>query len=386
MRKKQPTLTVGVEEEMWLVNKSTGNLCDDWPKALLSHCQKEKPNAIVREFITSQVELISPPCDSIQDLELELSSLRHYTSETAQKSGLALMAASTHPEAYWRDQKANCDTRYQTLQNDLQTAANRMLVGGMHVHVGIADRDLRLVLANQMITFLPYILALSTSSPFWAGEDTGLNSYRLTVINGLPRSGFPPLFKSIGEYDAFLKKLVKTKVISCGRELWWDMRLSARYPTIEVRVADTCTSLKDAVAIAALIQALIHCFIREKQPKKDLQMLYRIALENRWRAQRYSILDGTLLAQDGNELKTFTSVFEALFDLLQKDAQILGTENYLEDCYQILKKGTSADKQREIYKTEKAKGKSARMALKKVKSFLLDETLRELKLPFPSAL
>jgi carboxylate-amine ligase len=380
VRRKQPALTVGLEEEMWLVDKLTGDLCEDWPARLLSGCNKDKPNQIVREFMTSQAELITKPCDTIEGLACDLMGLRRYMITEAEKYGLALMASSTHPTALWQEQHANLSKRYRALQETLQMSASRMLVAGMHVHIGIEDRAMRLKLHNQMIPFLPYILALTSSSPFWAGKDSGFNSYRLSVINGLPRSGLPPLFQTLKDYDSYVNRLISTQIMSSGRELWWDMRLSARYPTIEVRVGDTCTSIKDALAIAALIQVLMRFFLRGKLSSKSLLEKYRVALENRWRAQRYSILDGKLLSQEAECLAPFSTLITELLDLLVEDARELGSLPHLLHCRHILEKGTSADKQRQLFESQKGEGKSEHEAFKKVKLFLINETKKDIYL------
>lgn len=377
-----PNFTLGVEEEMWLVKQSTGTLCQDWPEPLLSLCERKHPNTIVREFIKPQVELITKPCQNIDELADEVVGLRQFMGEQANDYELALMAASTHPTAYWRDHEANPEKRYQALKTALQSSARRLLVGGMHVHIGIPDPDLRLQLCNRMIPFLPYILALSTSSPFWAEEDTGLNSYRLSVINGLPRSGFPPLFPTMTAFHDYLDKLIQCNVITSGRDLWWDMRISARYPTIEIRVADTCTKAKDALAIAAFIQALARSLVRQKETKKSLVEWHHIALENRWRAQRYSILDGKLLSMKGERLALFSTLLNELLDKLMPDARALGSEEYLEHCRDILKHGTSADKQREIFNQAKLEGMSDKSAFKKVHVHLMAETMRDDRLEY----
>lgn len=382
MKEANTHFTLGVEEEMWLVHRSSGELCHDWPEALLKICHQKHPDSIVREFIKSQVELITSPCQSIHALAEEIYGLRQFMADKANDFDLTLMAASTHPTAYWREHEASTEARYQILKRTLQSSARRMLVGGMHVHIGIPDPEQRLSLCNRMIPFLPYILALSTSSPFWACEDSGLNSYRLSVINGLPRSGFPPLFNTIEAFQNYLNKLIQCKVIESGRELWWDMRLSARYPTVEVRVADTCTNAKDALAIAAFIQALARYLSRQKETQKTLVEWYQIALENRWRAQRYPIRDSKLLSMKGERLMSFSTLLNEILDKLEPDAIELGSEEYLVHCRKILEQGTSADKQRGVFQKAKSQGLSDKSALKKVQLHLMSETIKEERLEY----
>ena len=249
---ESPAFTLGIEEEYLLVDRQSRDLVADPPQALWDLCQERLGDAVSPEFLKAQIEIGTPVCNSIGEARIELARLRRGVSEVVSEFGCAIIAASTHPFARWgRLQHADRE-RYQILAGELQGVVRRLVICGMHVHVGIDDDDLRIDLMGQLAYFLPHLLALSTSSPFWQGQDTGLSSYRVAVWNELPRSGLPEYFDSYSEYQRHVDILVKAGAIEDATKIWWDLRPSARFPTLEMRIADICTRMEDAVTVAAI--------------------------------------------------------------------------------------------------------------------------------------
>ena len=268
--KQEPPLTIGVEEEYLLVDPVTREVATDPPPELFQQCEVSIRDLVRPEFMTSQIEVGTPVCHNIRQVRDELIMLRGTVAEVAQRFDLAPCAASTHPFSEWQDQKHTDKERYNILARDMQATARRLLICGMHVHVGIDDDELRIDLMNQVSYFLPHLLALSTSSPFWRGEDSGLKSYRLSVFDELPRTGLPERFDSYGEYQRHVAVLVDAGLLKDASMLWWDVRPSCRFQTLEMRITDVCPLIDDAVAIAALYVCLV-------------RMLYRLRRENqRW--------------------------------------------------------------------------------------------------------
>ena len=368
-------LTMGLEEELFLVDKETGELCQHWPDALWQLCQKKYPEQIEREFIRGQVELISKPADTIDELQRDMQGLRQFLIEQANKLGLAPIASGTHPSAIWQEQIPTISDRYAKLAHTLQVSAVRVLACGMHIHIGVADFDQRLKLYNSLIYYLPVFLALSASSPFWSGKDTGLASYRASVLKGLPRSGLPPLFHSEDEYQAYLQRMLQAKAIDSGKELWWDLRLSARFPTVELRVADVCTLQSDALALSALLQSL-SCYLIETQAEsqQDLEMKHMLTEENRWRGQRYAVSEMALISYVDQSLQPMSEIVAELVERLVPYAQKLGCVKHLRNCLTIVNRGTSAERQRQQYQQAISKGMSEEAALKQVVNDLISQT------------
>lgn len=373
----QDELTVGLEEELFLVDKNTTDLCLKWPTNLWQACQKSFPEQIVREFLSGQVELVSSPFASITSLRKEMSELRHCLIKHTEKFELAPMASATHPSAKWRKQIPTPCDRYSRLSDELKISADRMLVCGTHIHIGVSDMKQRLRLYNEMTYFLPIIMSLTTSSPFWAGLDTGLMSYRATILNGLPRAGLPPVFACIEDYQRYLSHMVGAKAIQSGKELWWDLRLSARFPTVELRIGDTCTHLDDLMAVAAFVQSLSrHILHSDPIDKSMLDMRHLCTKENRWRAQRYDISSASFLMPDTPSLKPVKTIIKSMVHVLKPHAEALGCFDALQHCLTICKNGTSADKQKRLYVSALEKGESKKQAIKQVSNYLINETTK----------
>src|SRR5262245_43898288 len=231
-----PSLTLGVEEEYLLVDPESRDLVASPPKGFMSRCRKRLGRQVTHELLQSQVEVGTGVCRDVAQARNELTELRSTVAKTAAEFGMAMIAASTHPFANWRNQRRVDKERYIVLSRDMQALAQRMVICGMHVHAGIEDDQLRIDLMNQATYFLPHLLALSTSSPFWMGHDTGLRAFRPIIFANLPRSGVPEAFDSVSDWNEMLAILKETGLCDDASKIWWDIRPSARHPTLELRV------------------------------------------------------------------------------------------------------------------------------------------------------
>ena len=298
------------------------------------------------EFLQCQIEVGTRVCATIADARDDLRRLRAHVSKHAAQYNLAPIAVSCHPFANWKDQHHTRKDRYDNLQHALGGVARRMLICGMHVHVGIEDNARRIDLMPQLCYFLPHLLALSTSSPFWNGEDTGLASYRLTIFDNLPRTGLPPLLADWGEYERSVQALVEIGVIEDASKIWWDLRPSSRFPTLETRIMDVQPRLEHALSLAALVQCLTRMLWRLRTANQRWRRYDTFLIgENRWRAQRYGITEG-LIDFGRGEIVPVPELVEELITLLADDAEALGCVTELEGLRDIIKGGTSADRQR----------------------------------------
>src|SRR5512134_306694 len=369
-----PPLTLGIEEEYLLVDKESRDVVIDMPQGMLDECEERIADLVRPEFLTSQIEVGTPVCANIKQARYELARLREAVAEVAGRFGLAPMAASTHPFSEWTHQKHTDKQRYHVLARNMQGVARRLLICGMHVHIGIDDDELRIDLMNQATYFLPHLLALSTSSPFWRGEDTGLNSYRLSVFDELPRTGLPSQFASWGKYRRHVDILVASGVHEDATMLWWDIRPSDRFPTLEMRITDICTSLADAVAIAGLYQCVLHMLYRLRRSNQRWRAYDRMLVEeNRWRAKRYGI-DGGLIDFGKGAVVSVAPLVDELLDLVAEDADALDCAAQIRHCRSIVQHGTSAHRQRAAYREARSAGASEREALHAVVDGLIEET------------
>jgi carboxylate-amine ligase len=372
---KEPSFTVGIEEEYLLVDRNTRDLIRDAPEDMLPECKRLLKDQVTPEFMQSQIEIGTRVCIDLDEARQDLARLRRTVAQVAEQFDLALIAASTHPFANWEDQKRTPKDRYATIAQDLQAVVRRLMIGGMHVHVAIEDSDLRIDLMNQISYVLPHLLALSTSSPFWIGEDTGLKSYRIAVWNEMPRTGLPELFDSFSEYQQHVDMLVNTGVIEDGTKIWWDVRPSARFPTLEMRIADVCTRLEDAISIAAIymcwLRMLYRLRVANQRWRKYASMLVN---ENRWRAQRYG-LDKGLIDFGRGCIVPYADLLEEIIELVQEDAEYFGCVTELEHARNILAGGTSAHRQLSVYHEALEAGASQHEALVAVVDMLIEETL-----------
>ena len=378
MTRKDPPFTIGVEEEYLLVDKETRGLVVDPPQSLLSECEEELGGQVTNELLRSQIEVGTKVCGNVQEAREDLSRLRKSVIEVTGRHGIAPIAASTHPFSLWSEQKHTPKDRYESLTAEMQAAARRLVICGMHVHVGIEDDSLRIDLMNQVAYFLPHLLALSCSSPFWRGFDTGLRSYRLTVFDALPRTGLPETFQSYAEYQRHVDILINAGVIQDSTKIWWDLRPSGKFPTLETRIMDVCTRMDDAIALAALLVCLMRMLYRLRLNNQRWRTYSRMLVrENRWRAMRYSFDEGLIDFAKG-EIVPFDQLIDEILELTYEDARALGCEKEVASVRDILSRGTSAHRQLKAHELSIAAGNSQEDALKAVVDTLVSDTADDL--------
>ena len=371
----EPRFTMGIEEEYLLVDLETRDLVQDPPADVMDESQSRLQDQVGPEFLRSQIEVGTKVCSTIQEARTDLARLRLNVADVAGTHGMGLIAASTHPFARWGEQLPTDKDRYLELERDMQAVVRRLVICGMHVHVGIEDDDLRIDLMNQVSYFLPHILAASTSSPFWHGNDTGLKSYRMSVFKSLPRTGLPEHFSSWGQYQRHVNVLVEAGIIQDATKLWWDVRPSARYPTIEMRVSDICTRIDDAITLAAVFVLLLRMLYRRRRKNQRWRTYANMLVsENTWRAQRYGV-DGSLMDYGRGELVPYSQLADELIEILWREADEAGMTDELQHLAVIAREGTSADRQLEVYKTAVDGGADQHEALKEVVDMLMRETV-----------
>jgi glutamate---cysteine ligase / carboxylate-amine ligase len=377
MSAKDHTFTLGIEEEFAIVDPET--------RALRSHIQEilECGKVILKEQIKpemhqSVVELGTEICQSIVDARAHVIELRSRLAELAGRSGLKIASVGTHPFSHWRDQLITQGERYREIVKDMQQLARANLIFGLHVHVGIPDREVAIHVMNQARYFLPHIYALSVNSPFWVGQDTGLKGYRLKVFERFPRTGIPDAFESLSEYEDYCKLLVKTGCVDNAKKIWWDIRLHPFFDTLEVRVCDAQSRVDDTLAIAALIQAVIaklHKLLRQNITFRVYRR--RLLDENRWRASRYGI-DGKLI-DFGKETEVDTrSLLNELLEFVSTEVNELGTQKEVAHIERIMREGTGADRQLAVWERTQD--------MKTVVDHIVAETYEGLNVSRPAAI
>jgi carboxylate-amine ligase len=375
MALKQPPFSIGIEEEYLLVDRASRDLVREMPLQLFQDCERALRGQVTREFLRSQIEVETQVHRTPRAAGDELKALRRTVAGLAAQHGLAPIAASTHPFARWDAQQHTERERYQAIARDLAGVGRHLVICGMHVHVGIEDDELRIDLMNQAAYFLPHLLVLSTSSPFVEGEDTGLKCYRLAAYNELPRTGLPGRFDSWEEYRRTVDVLVRAGVIEDASKIWWDLRPSAKFPTLEMRITDVCPLLDDAVCVASLYVSVLRMLYRLRRSNQTWRSYPLFLLsENRWRAQRYGVA-GTLFDFGKGELVPFPELVEELLAMLREDAEALGCWPEVEHARTILARGTSADRQVAMFNRLVAAGASREEALKGVVDQLTAEML-----------
>jgi carboxylate-amine ligase len=370
-----PSLTLGLEEEYLLVDPASRDLVAAPPEGFMERCRERLGERVTHELLQAQVEVGTRVCEDVGGARAELLALRATVAATAREFGMAMIAASTHPFASWRAQKRVQKERYRVLARDMQALASRMVICGMHVHAGIEDEELQIDLMNQATYFLPHLLALSTSSPFWRGQPTGLKAYRPTVFGDLPRSGLPECFASADEWRHMLHVLEQTGLCDDATQIWWDIRPSAKFPTLEMRICDVCTRLDDAITIAALWQSILAALFRLRAGNQTWRRYRRTLVEeNKWLAQRHGVVaelaDFGALAR-----KPFGVLLEELTLLVRDEATRLGCLPEVLRAREILDRGTSADQQLTVYAKARVAGAGEREAQRAVVDWLIEETM-----------
>jgi len=344
-----PSLTLGVEEEYQIIDPTTREV-RSYVQRFLEQGQTVLPDQIRPEFLQSQVEAGTRICHSVQEARHEVIRMRRSICELAEREGLCVAAAGTHPFSSWAQQEVSPFGRYPELARFLQDVGRRLLIFGMHVHIGIEDRELLIEVMNQLRYFLPHLLALSTSSPFWHGRDTGLKSYRSVVFESLPRTGIPQQFGSYADYRNYVDTLLATGSIAEPTHIWWDARPSAKFPTLEVRIPDMCTRMEETMCLVALVQAIVAKLVRLRQANQSWRLYQKRLLdENKWRAVRYGI-EGKLIDFGKVKEVPFPTLAEELLAWVDDVVDELGSRSEVEYVHTILRQGTSADRQLAVYR------------------------------------
>ena len=385
-------LTLGIEEEFLIVNRDTRELSSS-VEPLLAEGKELLGEQIKAELLKSQIEVGSNICQNIDEIRAEIIRLRRTIHELAEAHNCEIIAASTHPFSHWQNQEITEGPRYEDMVSNMQQVTRRLLICGMHVHIGFGQTpehyELIMDIQNQLRYFLPHLLAYSVSSPFWQGRDTGIQSYRSIVYTALPRSGIPPIFSSFADYVHMVRVLGDVGTLKRGESagskdgtisgidatrIWWDSRPHLKFGTLEIRVCDICTRVEDAVTLVALIQVIVSFLIH----LRELNLSWRIypdtlVSENKWRSARHGV-HGKLVDFGKRKEVPLADLTRELVDLLDDSAHALGTSDQLRRLETIVTEGTSADRQLAVYRTALADGASEKDALVSVVDHLVKET------------
>src|SRR4051794_38454356 len=372
----QPSLTIGIEEEYQTIDPVTRDLRSHIDAEIISKGKTLLKEAVKAEMHQSVVEVGTGVCRDIKEASRQVKDLRSQILKLAWQNNLKLAAAGTHPFADWRKQDIYPDERYEIIVQDLKMVARANLIFGLHVHIGVEDRETSIHLMNAARYFLPHILALSTNSPFWLGMDTGLKSYRCKVFDKFPRTNIPDYFPSWGEYESFVSLLVKTNCIDNAKKIWWDIRPHPNFPTLEFRICDVPMRADETIAIAALIQATIAKLAKLHLANQGFRLYRRmLIMENKWRALRYG-LDGKII-DFGKQIEV--PVRDLIYEYLNFVDDVvdeLGSRQEINYIHRILEHGTGADRQLRVFHETGD--------LKKVVDYIIEETLAGLA-PQPAA-
>ena len=367
--------TMGIEEEYLVVDRETRDLIREAPPDMMQKCSERLGEQVTTELMQCQIEIGTRVCNTVQEGRDELVRLRRGVSDVVREYGFEIIAASTHPFAQPLEIQRTRKERYDSLTAQMQEVARRLLISGMHVHVGLDGDEMRNDFIGQVSYVLPHFLALSTSSPFWQGRDTGLKSYRLAVWDELPRTGLPELFESYGEFQRHVGVLVRCGIIRDSTELWWDVRPSGRFPTLEMRIPDLCTRVEDAVCIAALYRCWLRLLYRLRRSNQRWRRYPRLLIEeNRWRAHRFGIDEG-LIDFGRGEVVPYPDLIDEIIEFVREDAEHFGCVGEIEHARTIVARGTSAHWQLGTFHKAVAEGAGEHEALKRVVDMLVAETL-----------
>lgn len=366
--------TFGIEEEYFLVRRN-GRRLRHMPRPFFDECRQALGGRFGSEMLQTQVEVQTAVHDDPGAAEADLRRLRRGVGGIARRHGLGILAAGTHPSAQWRGQRSTDKPHYDKVMGELQMLGQRNLLCGLHVHVQPADPAQRVPLMARLQPFLPLLLALSTSSPFWMGHATGLMGYRQTAYQEIPRTGLPPLFRDQAEYDHYVQRMVDGRAIQDASFLWWALRPSLAFPTVELRVTDVCTDLRDALAIAQLFRCLVRYLDRRPQLHAGLQASDQALIaENLWRAQRYGF-DAGLIDLASRRLVSVRETLQSTVDALEDDIGALGCTPQVERLWRILAEGTSAHHQLRLQRERRLAGDSHAEALHHVVQWLAEASV-----------
>ncbi|MBM2839656.1 MAG: putative enzyme [Bacteroidetes bacterium] len=361
-----PSFTLGIEEEFQTVDPDSRDLRSHIHAEIISKSKKQLQERVKPEMHQSVVEVGTGICKNIKEAKAEVFELRRHMVELAHENGLRLAAAGTHPFADWHNQDIFPDERYRTIVQDMQQVARANLIFGLHVHIGIEDKEATIHLMNAARYFLPHILALSVNSPFWMGRNTGLHSYRCKVFDKFPRTNIPDYFQSYGEYENFVNLLIKTNCIDNAKKIWWDIRPHPFFGTLEFRICDIPMRADETIALAALMQAVIVKLYRLYASNMGFR-LYRRALimENKWRASRYGISGKLIDFGKQTELPAPDLIHE-LLQFVDDVVDELGSREEVNYVHKILEMGTGAERQLRVYEQTQD--------LKAVVDYIIEET------------
>jgi glutamate---cysteine ligase / carboxylate-amine ligase len=363
----RPSLTIGIEEEYQTIDPTTRDLRSHIASEILPKAKLALHEAVKPEMHQSVIEVGTRVCHDIKEARDNIQALRREVITLASDHGMLLAAGSTHPFSDWKLQEIYPDERYARVVEDMQLIARANLVFGLHVHIGIEDRNTAIHIMNSMRYFLPHILALSTNSPFWMGMNTGFKSYRCKVFERFPRTNIPDVFANWAEYETFVDLLVKTNCIDNGKKIWWDIRPHPFFNTLEVRVCDIPMRLDETVAIAALIQATMAMLYELHASNKSYRIYGRsLIMENKFRASRYGI-QGKLIDFGKEEEVPVRDLMLEYLDLIDDSVEMLGSRDEINYIHQMLEMGTGADRQLKVYEENNHD-------LKKVVDYMVAET------------
>jgi carboxylate-amine ligase len=366
--------SIGIEEEFFVFDATTRRAVRHLDKRFLKTAQDAVGDALKTEMLQSQIEVATPPCETMAQAREHLARYRNMLAGAARARKLGIAAAGTFPLAFRDEQRVTPKARYDDIMHDLQILGLRNMVCGMHVHVEVPDQSMRINLIMRVTPYLPLLLALSASSPFWQGHLTGLSAYRLAHYDELPRTGLPELFRTTEDYDEYVAALVRAKIIPDASYIWWAIRPSLAFPTIEMRVADTCTRLDDAIAIAALFRCLLHALDRDRSLNAGFDRVARaITAENKWHAQRHG-LAATFVDPMRRTPIAAKQWLAELRAMTAQDARALDCEQAMAGLDRIVAEGTSAERQVAIYNKAKAGRRQRLTALKEVVDWVAKET------------
>lgn len=363
---ERPSLSIGIEEEYQTIDPETRDLRSHIASEILPKAKRALHEAVKPEMHQAVIEVGTKVCRDIKEAREDILLLRREMITLASQNGLLLASASTHPFADWKLQEIYPDERYRRVLEEMQMIARANLVFGLHVHVGIEDRNTAIHIMNSMRYFLPHILALSSNSPFWMGIPTGFKSYRSKVFERFPRTGIPDVFANWADYETFVNLLVKTGCIDNGKKIWWDIRPHPHFDTLEVRVCDIPMRPDETLAIAALIQATVAMLYKLHASNKSYRIYGRaLIMENKFRAARYG-LDGMLIDFGKEEEVPLRQLILEYLDLIDDAVEELGSRDEINYIHQMLEMGTGADRQLKVYEETGD--------LKKVMDYIVAET------------
>ena len=367
--------TMGMEEEFFVFDAETRRAVQRIDKSFFKSVRERLGDRVMTEMLQSQIEVATPPCATAAEARAHLATYRRTLAEVARAKGLGIAAMGTFPLAFWPEQEMTPKARYGAIMDDLQMIGHRNMLCGMHVHVEVPDLSTRINLIMRLTPYLPLLLGLSTSSPFWQGNLTGLVGYRLAAYDELPRTGLPELFRTNEDYDEYVAALVGAQIIPDASYIWWAMRPSLPNPTIELRVADSCTRLDDAVAIAALFRCLLRALDRDRDRNSGFDRVGRaITAENKWHAQRYGIA-ATFIDPFSREPLDIRDWLDDVLAFVADDIAALGCAKEIKRLDVIIDRGTSANEQVNLFAKSRASGRERLTAIHDVIDWAAAETV-----------